>query len=249
MRGVDARATENAGPRRLTSRAQTSLRIEEVSLFAYDSIVAEERQQRFAAGDSVPTAARREFIACGSAHPRRSEAEAFVRARFHRAHGAHIVTFMPSLLLMTDARGNLDAVLGCRRADGDRLFLERYLPRPIQDEIAAHTGARVSRSRIAEIGNFAARNSQVAGTFMSYLASHLLDRGLTWIAFTATDAIRRILASLEAPCADLGAADGGQVASGPDRWGSYYSHDPRVMAGYLPNARRIPALWKTRHAD
>ena len=156
---------------------------------------------------------------------------------------------MPSLLLMTDSGGSIEAVLGCRSANQDPLFLERYLERPIEEAIAARTGARACRSQIAEIGNFAATNSRVAGTFMSFLASHLLERGLIWIAFTATDSIRRILSTLGARCADLGAADGAQVANGPDRWGRYYSRDPRVMAGYLPMARRIPALWKSCHAD
>ena len=156
---------------------------------------------------------------------------------------------MPSLLLLTESGGRIDAVLGTRSAEHDSLFLERYLERPIQEAIAAKTGARVRRSQIVEIGNFAAANSRVAGTFMSFLPSYFLERGLSWIAFTATDSIRRILATLDARCTDLGAAEGGQVANSPDHWGSYYSHDPRVMAGYLPMARRIPALWKSCHAD
>jgi len=156
---------------------------------------------------------------------------------------------MPSLLVMTGSQGSIDAVLGYRRAAQGPLFLERYLGRPIEETIARFAGSRVRRSQIVEIGNFAAADSRVAGTFMSFLPAYLLARELTWIAFTATHSIRRILASRGARCADLGAAQGECAAGGPDHWGSYYSRDPRVMAGFLPLARRIPALWKTCHAD
>jgi hypothetical protein len=220
-----------------------------ISLFTQTLNVAEERQCGFDDREYGRVTARYAITSCEIQDPRRARAEAFVRARFHRTHGAHVVTFMPSLLLLTDSGGRIDAVLGCRSADPAPLFLERYLERPIEESIAASTGVRVRRSQVVEVGNFAAANSRVAGTFMSFLASYFLERGMTWIAFTATDSIRRILATLGARCADLGAANGVQVANGPDRWGSYYSHDPRVMAGYLPMARRIPALWKSCHAD
>lgn len=218
-------------------------------MFTRTANVAEQRQDPFEGGECGPAPARREITGCGLSDPRRAEAEAFVHARFRRTHGANVVTFMPSLLLMTDSRGQIEAVVGCRRAGHAPLYLERYLEQPIEAAIAARTGSRISRSQVVEVGNFAASSSRVAATFMSFLAPHFLDRGLTWITFTATDSIRRILASLGARCADLGGADGAQTAGGPDRWGSYYSHDPRVMAGYLPLARRIPALWKTSHAD
>ena len=217
-------------------------------MFTYTTGVAEERQCPAESSETGREQSRHEISTCGLSDPRRVEAEAFVRARFQRTHGAHVVTFMPSLLLMTDACGRIGAVLGCRRAD-QPLFLERYLELPIEESIAARTGNRVRRSQIVEIGNFAATDSRIAARFMSFVAPHFLERGLTWIAFTATDSIRRILATLGARCTDLGAADGLLVANGPDRWGRYYSHDPRVMAGYLPIARRIPALWNTCHAD
>ena len=217
-------------------------------MLTHTPAVVDERQGP-CEGYEFAHAPRQSLSTCSVADPHRAEAEAFVRARFHRTHGAHVVTFMPLLLLLRDSRGRIEAVAGCRLAELEPLFLERYLARPIEQEISAQTGARVHRSRIVEVGNFAATSSRVASRFMSFLAPRLLERELTWIAFTATHSIRRILASLGARCADLGAAEGVQAAKGPDCWGRYYSHDPRVMAGYLPMARSIPTLWKTCHAD
>jgi hypothetical protein len=84
---------------------------------------------------------------------------------------------------------------------------------------------------------------------MALLAPYLVERRRQWIAFTATVSIRHILASVGARCAELGRADGACVRGGGDRWGRYYQNDPRIMAGYLPLARRIPTLWGKPRAD
>jgi hypothetical protein len=186
---------------------------------------------------------------CDREHPQREEAERFVQARFQRAHGAQITTFMPTLLLYKESTGPLWGVTGCRSAATEPLFLERYLAAPIEAAITASTGARVRRHDIVEVGNFASLNPRAATRFVSRLPRLLLEEGHTWIAFTATSSIRRILQHLGARCADLGPADGACVRHGPDQWGRYYSNDPRVLVGYLPLARRIPALWSASHAD
>ena len=67
-------------------------------------------------------------------HP--GEAEAFVQKKFLRSHGAHVATFMPTLLLLTGAHDELAAVAGFRCAAHERLFLERYLPVPIEQALA-----------------------------------------------------------------------------------------------------------------
>jgi hypothetical protein len=50
-------------------------------------------------------------------------------------------------------------------------------------------------------------------------------------------------------CIEVGTADGTCASGGADEWGRYYESDPRVMAGFLPSARRIPALWRSHHGD
>jgi hypothetical protein len=188
-------------------------------------------------------------VTCDTGDPHRAEAEAFVRDRFHRTHGARIQTIMPSLLLLRDAAGSLRGVAGCRPAGANTLFLERYLDRPIEQALLAHTGARVRRADVVEIGNFACRDSRVASAFMSMLPRFLIQQHFVWITFTATISIRRILRHLGARCADLAPADGACVRGDSDEWGRYYANDPRVMAGYLPLARRIPALWRAAGAN
>ena len=187
--------------------------------------------------------------ACDANSPRRAEAERYVRERFRRTHGAVICTFMPKLLLLTRADGALAGVAGCRGAIQGPLFLERYLDRPIEDLIARYARTRVKRSQVVEAGNFACRDSHTARAFMALLPRYLIERQHVWIAFTATVSIRRILHSLGASCLELGSARDACVRDGDDWWGSYYDNDPRVMLGYLPLARRIPAFSGQWHAD
>jgi hypothetical protein len=195
------------------------------------------------------TSPRLRIVTCEAGDTRRAEAEQFIRDRFRRTHGAHIETFMPTLLMATAIDGTLQGVAGCRAADGNALFLERYLDAPIEEVLSKSTGARVRRSEVVEVGNFACRDSRVACAFTSQLPRYLIGMGNVWIAFTATVSIRRILRLLGARCVNLGAADGACARDGADRWGRYYSNDPRVMGGYLPLARRIPALWGASYAD
>ena len=186
---------------------------------------------------------------CEANASRRAEVERFIRERFRRTHGAVIRTFMPTLLLLTHADGTLAGVAGCRSAAQGPLFLERYLDRPIEDVIARYEGVRVTRSQVVEAGNFACADAHTAREFMSLMPRYLIERRHTWIAFTATVPVRRILRSLGASCTELARAYDACVRGGNDRWGSYYAHDPRVMLGYLPLARRIPAFWGRFRAD
>ena len=198
--------------------------------------------------EELPAAPFR-IVTCGRTDAGRQEAEHFVQERFRRTHGASIHTFMPSLLVVADEAARILGVAGCRRASDERLYLERYIDRPIEELLATATGARIQRHQIVEIGNFACRDPRVARKFMSMLSPYLLGQEYSWITFTATISIRRILRHLGARCVDLGPANGACARGGADEWGRYYANDPRVMAGYLPLARRIPALWSAWHAD
>ena len=193
--------------------------------------------------------AKSRVVTCRTDDPRRAEAEAFVRERYRQKHGATIHTFMPTLLMLLDESDSLLGVTGCRIAAADTLYLERYLPRPVEAMLAAQTGTRAGRSGIVEIGNFACRHPHAATKLISLLPRHLLQLGCVWAVFTATSSVRRILRHLGARCADLGVADAACVRGGRDDWGGYYATDPHVLAGYLPLARRIPALWSTADAD
>jgi hypothetical protein len=74
---------------------------------------------------------------------------------------------------------------------------------------------------------------------VAQLPVFLMSRRYSWIVFTATGALRQILEGFGAPLIELGRADPQQVAGAADSWGRYYETDPRVYAGYLPDADRL----------
>jgi hypothetical protein len=97
----------------------------------------------------------------------------------------------------------------------------------------------VSRDEIVEVGNLAGASCRAAVRMVAQLPVFLMKRRYSWIVFTATGALRQILASFGAPLIELGRADPYRVATAADSWGRYYESDPRVFAGYLPDADRL----------
>jgi hypothetical protein len=167
--------------------------------------------------------------------PRREELERFVHDVFATKHGAHVCSFMPTLLAMRNDRGSVCSVAGFRCAADQGLFLERYLNEPIEQAVGTASGEPVSRAQIVEVGNLAGVNCRSAMRLVLDLPRILLDRGHRWIVFTATDTLRGLLASYRAPLLDLAPASASRVQSTDDDWGRYYESQPRVMAGYLPD--------------
>ena len=180
-------------------------------------------------------------VPVGRNEPLRSELEAFVNAAFLRKHGAHVRSFMPTLLSWRDGAGPL-GVVGVRAAQDESLYLENYLDSPIEQALAERAGRQVPRARIVEIGHLACRNCLGAARIAAALPRYLLELEYEWIVFTGTRTVRGILGRLGAPLHELALASAECVSATHDSWGRYYDSDPRVYAGFLPDTRRIPGF-------
>jgi hypothetical protein len=176
----------------------------------------------------------------------RLAAERFIEAAFLDKHGARISEFLPELVGLETRTGDLRAVAGYRSAGTGGLFLEQYLSGTVEQGLSAQLGATVDRLAIVEVGNLAGGNCRYARHLVSLLPSFLLDRGYTWVVFTATSVVRDILASVGARLFELAPADASRVTGDPADWGRYYQHDPRVMAGYLPSGTHLSTRRHTR---
>jgi hypothetical protein len=170
----------------------------------------------------------------------RDELERYVRDAFARGHGANVRSFMPTLLGFRDRSGALRGVAGVRGAAQGPLYLERYLGCPVEQALGTVAWMKgvgtVTRGEIAEVGNLAGANCRAAVRMVAHVPAWLTRRRYTWIVFTATSVLRQILVGFGAPLVELARADGACAATGPDEWGRYYESDPRVFAGYLPDA-------------
>jgi hypothetical protein len=177
----------------------------------------------------------------------RAELERFVASAFRAKHGAAVNTFLPNLLGLRSSQGQLQSVAGFRAAAEDALFLEQYLDGPVEQVLSGHLRQPVRRDEIAEIGNLASTGCRQARYLVSLLPNYLLDRGHTWVVFTATSLVRGILESVGAALIELAPADPARLAGGQSEWGAYYRTDPRVMAGYLPTSTRLSSGRRSRH--
>jgi hypothetical protein len=157
----------------------------------------------------------------------RAELERFIGERFRSAYGATAGHFCAHLLGMRDAAGAWQAAAGYTPAAAGALYLEHYLDRPVELELA------VPRERIVEVGNLASAARGFGGRFLPALRRYLLDLDYRWVVFTATREVRGILRHLAFETRALGPASPERL---PDRgagWGTYYAHDPSVMAGTI----------------
>jgi hypothetical protein len=180
------------------------------------------------------------------ASPCREAAERFIADAFLDKHGARVRQFLPELVGLQNRGGGLRAVAGYRSAGTGRLFLEQYLANPVEQDLADHAGVPVARDQIVEVGNLAGGSCRYARHLVSQLPRFFLDRGYTWVVFTATSVVREILTSVGATLVELAPADASRLAGGADAWGRYYQNDPRVMAGYVPSGVHLSARRRSR---
>lgn len=162
--------------------------------------------------------------------PERTGIEQFI-GRIYRQHfAAKLVHFMP-VLVSRRIDGSTCAAAGYRSAR-EPLFLERYLPQPVEQVLAA-AGQRVVREEIVEVGQFASQCAGEGRRLMLELARHLVDSGFRWAVITATADLRRLFRHQGLSALPLAAAQRRCVGDEARLWGSYYRHAPKVVAGDL----------------
>lgn len=171
--------------------------------------------------------------------PGRAQVEAFIAGVFARRFGATVTGFAPVLVTLRDATdGAIVAAAGYRAAAAAPLFLESYLGAPVEAVLAQHLHAAPARREVVEIGHLSASRAGAGRQLMVRLGEHLAHQGFRWIVCTLTQELRHLLPRLGITPLALAKADAGALAGGAAAWGSYYDHDPVVLAGDLPLALR-----------
>ncbi|ALZ82852.1 hypothetical protein APT59_01015 [Pseudomonas oryzihabitans] len=163
--------------------------------------------------------------------PGRLATEAFIRTRFALEHGAHIAHFLPLLLSLRDAAGALQAAAGIRLALDQPLFLERYLPRPVEHHLATALGQPIDRTEVVEVGNLATLCAGQARLLIIVTTWLLARSGLRWVTFTGATRLINSFHRLGLAPQVLGAADPACLGAERESWSSYYANAPQVCAG------------------
>lgn len=163
----------------------------------------------------------------------RAELEQFIYISFKRAYGADVKHFMPLLMSLRNAKGDLLAVCGMRSAAaGEKLFLETYLDEPIDIALSKKVGVKVKMEDIVEIGNMAACRPGMARQLIAELTVHLNNIGVGWVIFTANPRLRNTFTRLGICLVPIQYADKSRLDSHTQvRAGTYFGTKPYVMAG------------------
>ncbi|GLW71410.1 thermostable hemolysin [Kitasatospora phosalacinea] len=120
------------------------------------------------------------------------------------------------------------------------LFSERYLDRPVEDEIAERFGARPDRRRVVEVGALATRQRSVGGEVIRATPIVAWCLGMEYILCTVTSSLVVGLDRAGIEFTPFGPADPDRLDPGDDaRWGSYYDHKPQVGVIQLNSLHRL----------
>ena len=174
---------------------------------------------------------------------RREALEDFISQRFAEHYQARVRHFMPCLLGLHSADGQVQGAVGLRSAQRRPLFLERYLDEPIEQAVSRRSGVPISRGEIVEVGNLAAFGNASARLLIVALTDLLIAQGFRWVVFTGTSALLNSFQRLALDPLPLGLADPTRMGAELADWGSYYASRPQLMAGeILPGHQRLLQL-------
>jgi hypothetical protein len=172
-----------------------------------------------------------------AARRQRQETEVFIQRVFRRQYGAKVTDFLPLLLRLLDEDSRPIAALGLRPAGPAPLFLEHYLPLPVQKMLSCATGNDIHREGIIEVGNLALAGRGGARQLIGWLTVILFAMRFDWVVFTIGPVLANSFHRLGLPLLDLGPATAtGLPVEQQSNWGTYYEQGPRVMAGRLADA-------------
>jgi Thermostable hemolysin len=151
------------------------------------------------------------------------------------------LALLPNTLIATvSASGAVECAAGVRFSDHD-FFSECYLDLPVEIALQHRFGLPVQRRRIIEVCNMAGRKPGRSQSFIASFIEFAESDEFDWVIFTATKSLRALLERGGLRMTQLARAERFRVAN-PSDWGSYYEHDPRVMAVHRdasPGYRRL----------
>lgn len=179
------------------------------------------------------------LVVCERDDPERAEVESFIQSIYLERYGAHVHTFTPILLGLKDEHGQLVAAVGYRCADANALFLEQYFDAPIEQVMSRNAGVALPRLGLVEVAHLVALRPGQGRRMMSELGVLLQSKGVIWIVSTVTRELRHLFSRMGIVPLALGVADARCLGCDVQDWGSYYEHEPVVLAVQLQIAMRL----------
>lgn len=168
---------------------------------------------------------------------KRASIEHFIASGFAKAYQADVHSFMPNLLGVS-RDSEWQAVLGLRSAAQTTLFIEQYLPAPVEQMLAVE-GVKAARSQLIEIGHLYAINRQSLLQLFVLMAYALDQLKFRFLLCAATTQVRSILSRHGIELTELGEAKAEALGEDAVSWGSYYDTNPKVCLMDLAAVTRL----------
>jgi hypothetical protein len=158
----------------------------------------------------------------------RAAVEEKIQDLYWRRYGATLPGFAETIVAEIAEGGSVCCAAGLRFG-GASFLSEGYLDAPIENLLRDRTAVPVDRDGLAEVCHLASVGPNRSIPFVRSVIRLLAHNQIDWAVFTATGPLRKLLARSGITMIELGHAARGRIAH-PDNWGSYFEHDPRVMA-------------------
>ena len=158
----------------------------------------------------------------------RARVEHEIRTTYLERFRARLARLPRTLIASVSASGIIECAAGVRFPEHD-FFSECYLDLPVEIALQHRFGLPVQRRRIIEVCNLAGRKPGRSQSFIASFIEFAESDEFDWVIFTATKSLRALLERSGLRMTQLARAERFRVAN-PSDWGSYYEHDPRVMA-------------------
>ncbi|MBM6549519.1 thermostable hemolysin [Marinomonas ostreistagni] len=167
-----------------------------------------------------------EFVMAQENSSARDTLEQFIHSGFARCYDANVETYLPLLLGIKSKQ--LRAAVGVRRATSP-LFIEQYLSHDINAVLAKH-GVHCERHQIAEMGNLYSLSHRFTLPLIMTVVIGLYLTNVRQLIFAGTQKVRDLLSHLGFSMVYLGEASAQKLVTQASEWGTYYQHQPQVMA-------------------
>ena len=169
----------------------------------------------------------------------RKELETFIQSVFFDTHKALLNAYLPELFSAKNKDKKIVAAIGLRTFESSPIFLEKYLENPVDVSVSELAEKLVSRKKIVEVGNLASTCAGSSRLLIAFLINYLANNDLEWAVCTGTNAVRAVLKRMGVEFQLIKKADPEALGEDQYHWGSYYQHNPFVLAVNVPQALKI----------
>jgi len=173
------------------------------------------------------------------ASPQYQEIKSFIENIFYRSYSAKISVNFPKIMALTNRNDKLISAVGIRNAADNRLFLEQYLDKNIEEILSDLTQSKVERSDIVEIGSLASSQKNSARCLYVALSAYLKNENYQYAVMTGTEYLLKYFEKAGLKPRIITKAKQSKLIDQNVDWGTYYKTNPKVMVLDVANGYQV----------